>query len=36
MEDSVSIIKTYIERAKAAQKIVNDYSQEQIDAVFAG
>ena len=33
MEDSVSIIKTYIERAKAAQKIVNDYSQEQIDAV---
>lgn len=33
MEDSKTIISQYIERAKGAQKLVNEYTQDEIDAV---
>ncbi|TNF09545.1 MAG: aldehyde dehydrogenase family protein [Bacillota bacterium] len=33
MEDHVQIIKQYVDRARAAQKLINDYTQEQIDRV---
>jgi sulfoacetaldehyde dehydrogenase len=33
MDDHVKIIQEYVQRARAAQKLINEYTQEQIDLV---